>query len=154
MLDLLKHAALVIGMLDLLHLDHLGLFEHLDGIEALVVLGLNQVDSAKATSTEGALDGKVGQRVLALCRARLVERLRLKSGDSAILGGLIVGVDEVLYARRVGGLGGRRLLLLLRLLRRRGLVIDGVHRVGGLGRLLRRIDGRLAGLAPVQVEGA
>lgn len=38
MLDSLQHLPLVVGVFDLLHLDHLLLFQHLDGIEALVVL--------------------------------------------------------------------------------------------------------------------
>lgn len=134
MLDLLQHAALVVGVLDLLHLDDLGLFEHLDGIEALVVLGLDEMDAAEAARAEGALDGEVGQRVLALCDAGLVEGLRLEV-DGAILSGRlvrrrVVGVYQVLYAGRVargrvgGGLGvGRVLRLLLLLLLR----VGGVH---------------------------
>ena len=124
MLDLLQHAALVVCVLDLLHLDDLGLFQHLDGVEALVVLGLDEVDTAKAAGAEGALDGEVGQRVLALCDAGLVEGLCLEL-DGAILsgrvvggrgvggsgggGGGVVGVYEVLYARRVARVLGVRL---------------------------------------------
>lgn len=100
-LDLLQHAALVVGVLDLLHLDDLGLLQDLDGVEALVVLGLDQVDAAKAAGAEGALDGEVGQRVLALGGAGLVEGLRLEL-DGAILGRGVVGVYEVLYAGHVG----------------------------------------------------
>lgn len=122
MLDLLQHAALVVCVLDLLHLDDLGLFQHLDGVEALVVLGLDEVDAAKAAGAEGALDGEVGQRVLALCDAGLVEGLCLEL-DGAILsgrvvrggrvgggsGGGVVGVYEVLYAGRVARVLGVRL---------------------------------------------
>ena len=36
-----QHTTLVVGVLDLLHLDHLRLLQHLDGIEAMVVLGLH-----------------------------------------------------------------------------------------------------------------
>lgn len=96
MLDLLQHPAFVIGVLDLLHLDDLGFFQHLDGVEALVVLGLDQVDSAKAAGAEGALDGEVGQRVLSLCDACLVERLRLELHGAILSGRLgragVVGV--------------------------------------------------------------
>ena len=122
MLDLLEHAALVVCVLDLLHLDDLGLFEHLDGIEALVVLGLDEMDAAEAAGAEGALDGEVGQGVLALCDAGLVEGLRLEL-DGAILGGGggVVGVYEVLDGG--GVVGGLLLVLLLRLLRR----VGGVH---------------------------
>lgn len=122
-LDLLQHAALVVGVLDLLHLDHLGLLEHLDGIEALVVLGLDEVDTAKAAGAEGALDLEVGERVLALGDACLVERLGLEL-HGAILRGVVAGggagvgvagggVYQVLYA---GDVVRGRLLLLRRLL--------------------------------------
>lgn len=84
MFDLLQHTALVVCMLDLLHLDNLGLFQDLDGIKALVVLGLDQVDATKTTGAEGALDGEVCQGILALCGARLIERLGLEL-DTAIL---------------------------------------------------------------------
>jgi hypothetical protein len=155
MLDLLQHAALVIGVLDLLHLDHLGLLQHLDGIEALVVLGLDEVDSPEAARAEGPLDGEVGQRVLALGDTRLVEGLGLELDGAAILGGRlvrggVVGVYQILYAgdivrgRRVGlGTGAKLLLLLLLLL----LGVGGVHRVGRLGGSGRRGRGRVAGVA-------
>ena len=97
MLDLLQHAALVVGVFDLLHLDDLSLLEHLDGIKALVVLGLHEVDAAEAAGAEGALDGKVLQCVLALGHPR--RGLRLGDVHAAI-----------------GGLGGLLRLLLLRLL--------------------------------------
>jgi hypothetical protein len=177
MFDLLQHTALVIGVLDLLHLDHLSLFQHLDGIEALVVLGLDEMDSPKAAGAESALDLEVGERVLALGDAGLVKRLRLEL-DGAILsgrigcgGGGIVGVYQVLYARDVvRGLGvGLRaglllveLLLLLMMLLLLGLrVTRGIHRVHGLG--LRRRGrgrgavyglGRLVRLCLVEMEGA
>lgn len=41
MLDIAQHASLVVGVLNLLHLDHLSLLEHLDGVEPLVMLGLD-----------------------------------------------------------------------------------------------------------------
>lgn len=86
-LDLLQHAALVVGVLDLLHLDDLRLLQHFDGVEALVVLALHEVDAPEAAGAEGALDLEVGQGVLALGHARLVERLRLKLHAAIILGG-------------------------------------------------------------------
>lgn len=61
MLDIAEHSALVIGMLDLLHLDDLRLFQDLDGVETLVVLGLDEVNSAETTGAEGSEDIKVGQ---------------------------------------------------------------------------------------------
>lgn len=71
MLDLLQHAAFVIGVLDLLHLDHLSFLENFDGIVALVVLGLDEMYAAKAAGAQGALDGEILQCVLALCDTRL-----------------------------------------------------------------------------------
>lgn len=69
MFDLLQHAALVIGVLHLLHLDHLGLFQHFDGIEALIVLRLHEMDTTKAAGSQGALKSEVLKGVFALCRA-------------------------------------------------------------------------------------
>ena len=87
-LDLLQHAALVVCVLDLLHLDHLRLLEHFDGVEALVVLGLHEVHAAEAAGAEGALDLEVGERVLALGDTRLVKRLCLELHAAiAVLGG-------------------------------------------------------------------
>ena len=161
-LDLLQHAALVVGVLDLLHLDDLGLLQHLDGIEALVVLGLDKVDAAEAAGAEGALDGEVGQRVFALGDARLVEGLRLELDGAGMLrsGGVgrrVAGVYQVLYAGDIVR-GRRRLVLLL-------VGVGGVHRVGRLGGggrrgrgrgagVARRVGQRLVGLGLVQVEGA
>lgn len=154
MLDLLQHAPLVVGVLDLLHLDHLCLLQHLDGIEALVVLGLDKMNSPEAARAECPLDGEVGQRVLALGDTGLVERLGLELHGAAILRGRlvragVVGVYQVLYAgdivrwRRVGLGTGAKLLLLLLLL----LGVGGVHRVGQLAVCGRRGRGRGAGVA-------
>lgn len=41
MLYIRQHASLVIGVLDLLHFDHLSLLEYLYSIETLVVLRLD-----------------------------------------------------------------------------------------------------------------
>lgn len=41
MLYIAEHTPFIVGMLNLLHLDNLGLLEHLDGIKPLVVLRLN-----------------------------------------------------------------------------------------------------------------
>lgn len=66
MLDISQHAPLVIRMLNLLHLDNLGLLQYLDGIESLVVFRLNQVNTTEATSSERPQNFEIGQRVLAL----------------------------------------------------------------------------------------
>lgn len=153
-LDLLQHATLVVGVLDLLHLDDLRLLQHLDGIEALVVLALHEMHTPEAASAERALDGEVGQRVLALGDARLVQRLRLEL-HAAVLGGIggvgvlllrrhpllrlllrgIGRVYEVLYA---GDVVGRRLLRVGVRARDGVRAVGGVHRVGRLVRRGRR----------------
>mgnify|MGYP000869324154 CR=1 FL=1 len=71
MLDICQHSSLVVGVLDLLHLDYLGLLEHLDCVETLVVLRLDQMDSAEATSSKCPQDIEITQRVLALGDAHL-----------------------------------------------------------------------------------
>jgi hypothetical protein len=63
MLDLAKHPPLVVGVLDLLHADHLRLLEHLDGVEAAVVLRLHQVHPPEAARPQRPQQLKVGQRV-------------------------------------------------------------------------------------------
>jgi hypothetical protein len=156
-LHLLQHSTLVVGVLDLLHLDHLGLLQHLDGIEALVVLGLHEMHSSKAASAQGSLDLEVGEGVFALCGPGQDRRwLRLLLiGDHGAIDGLAVvrlvrlvrglsggRVYEVLYARDIVGcllVGfGRSLRGRIRLLR------IGIHGVGLLG--LRGRRRRLGGL--------
>lgn len=66
-LDFLQHPALIICVLNLLHLDNLCLFQHLDGIEALVMLGLNQMHSAEASGTKSSADLEISEHVFALC---------------------------------------------------------------------------------------
>ena len=61
MLDIAEHATLVVSVFYLLHLDNLCLFQDLDGVETLVVLGLDEVDSAETTGAECSEDVKVGQ---------------------------------------------------------------------------------------------
>jgi hypothetical protein len=55
----LQHAALVIGVFHLLHLDHLLFLQDLDGVEPLVMLALDQVHTAEGAGAQGALQGKV-----------------------------------------------------------------------------------------------
>ena len=50
MLDFLEHSSLIIRMFHLLHLHHLLLFQHFDGIESLIMLRLDQMHPPKATS--------------------------------------------------------------------------------------------------------
>lgn len=150
MLDLLEHATFVVCVLDLLHLDNLSLFEHLYGVETLIVLGLDEMHAAKAAGAESALYGKVLEGVFALCRAHGVGLMYL--GDGAILGlvpggeaggGGIRRVDQILDAGDIvlglliwlgGGLRSRiGLLWERRVIHRIGWLVG---RVGG-GRLLR-----------------
>lgn len=157
MLDIAQHASLVVGVLDLLHLDDLSLLEHLDGIEPLVMLRLDQMNSPEATSTEGPQNIEVAQRVLALGDARL----RAIAGLLLVLlvRGLLHGLSSRLLLPRGLHRGLRQSLLLLlldeggssagagRLDRSRvyriGRMRAGVVRVGvGVGRavMLGRID--------------
>jgi hypothetical protein len=76
--DAVQHSALVIGVLDLFHLDHLGLFEHFHSIEAMIVFRLDEMNPTEATSAEGALQQEVLLRVLALGRAFLSRLLLLR----------------------------------------------------------------------------
>ena len=55
----LEHLSLIIGMLYLLHLDHLLLLQHFDGVVPLIVLGLDQVNSTKTTGSQRSLYGEV-----------------------------------------------------------------------------------------------
>ena len=154
MLDLLQHASLVVGVLDLLHLDDLSLLQHLDCIIPLIMFRLDQVHSAEATGAQCALNSKVIEGVFALgdaglgwlCRLRLLLLLLLlwllalrhgAVGRFLLWIGLIGRVGrmyQVLYARSIvrglligfgSGLWGRVGLLGVR---------RGVHGVGGLGR--------------------
>lgn len=59
MADAVEHATLVVGVLDLFHLDDLGLFQYLHSIEAVVVLRLDQVHATEAPSSQSALQKKV-----------------------------------------------------------------------------------------------
>ena len=72
MLDLAQHPSLVVGVLDLLHLDHLRLLQHLDGIEPLVVSRLDEMNPAETTRTQSPQYLKVGERVLPLGHADLL----------------------------------------------------------------------------------
>jgi len=94
MSDTIQHASLVIGVLDLFHLDHLGLFQHFHGVEAMVVLGLDEMDTTKATSAEGALELEVILRVF------------------APRGTLFLGLLAMAVALRLVRLGGRLLSIL------------------------------------------
>lgn len=67
MLDSLEHFPLIVGVFDLLHLDDLLLFQDLDGIETLVMLGLDQVNSTEGTCAQSSLHGEVCEGVFALC---------------------------------------------------------------------------------------
>lgn len=66
MFHFLQHFALVIGMLDLLHLDNLLFLEDLNGIESLVVLGLNQVYTSETSCAQCSQYLEISQSVFAL----------------------------------------------------------------------------------------
>ena len=62
----LKHLPFVIRMLDLLHLDHLLLLQHLHSIKALVVIAVDEMHAPEGAGTESSLHGEVGEGVFAL----------------------------------------------------------------------------------------
>lgn len=66
MLDPLQHLSLIIGVFNLLHLDDLRLLQDLDGIVALVVLGLHEMYTTKRARAQCSLNGEVGERVFPL----------------------------------------------------------------------------------------
>ena len=86
----LQHAALVIGVFHLLHLDHLLLLQDLYGVEPLIMLALDQVHAAKGAGAQGALQGEVAQGVFALCLARRVGGALL-AGDVELRGDIVLG---------------------------------------------------------------
>lgn len=56
-------------MFHLFHLDHLGLLQNLDRVEALIMLALDQVHAAERAGTQGTLQCKVIEGVFAFCLA-------------------------------------------------------------------------------------
>lgn len=66
MADPIQHATLVVCVLDLFHLDDLGLFQDLHSIEAVVVVRLHQVHATEAPRSQGALQLEVLLGVLPL----------------------------------------------------------------------------------------
>ena len=64
MLHFLEHSPFIVGVLDLLHLDDLLLFEHFHRIIPMVVIRLYQVHSAEAPGPQRPLQSEVGQGVL------------------------------------------------------------------------------------------
>ena len=77
-LHLAQHLALVVCVLDLLHLDHLRLLEHLDGVEPVVVVRLHQVHPAEAAGPERPQQLKVRQRVFPPSHPRITALLRCR----------------------------------------------------------------------------
>lgn len=72
MADAVEHAPFVVGVLDLLHLDNLGLLQHLHSIEAVVMLRLNEMHTAEAPGAQGALQEEVLLGIFALGGAFLL----------------------------------------------------------------------------------
>ena len=146
MLDLLQHAPLVVGVFDLLHLDHLLLLQDLDGIEARVVLGLHEVHPAKGPRAERALQREVAQGILALGDAR-----HGMVGPPVVHGRGGTGAVSLAGAG-VGGLRGPRGLR-RRLVR--GLLLVGSRLYGCIFGFRRRswVGGGLARVALVQGRG-
>ena len=75
MLTPLQHPSLIIRVLDLLHLHHLLLLQHLDRIVPLIMLRLHQMYPAKRPRAESPLEREVVERILPL---RLSYRVRCR----------------------------------------------------------------------------
>lgn len=148
--DPVQHATLIIGMLDLLHLHHLSLFQYFHRIEAMIVLGLHQMHSSETPSTEGALQGEVVLRVLSRGGALLLGGLRLGWLVAMLLGtvlgtvlGAVLGVLVRILGDRLGGIGrgvhdvvdaGGVIRAMVRRSLRRGGLHGGAFTVRGGGR--------------------
>lgn len=111
MFDLAQHFPLVIRVFDLLHLDHLCLLQHFDGVESLVVPGLYEMYPTETTGSEGSQDLKVGERVFALGLPSLLQHCGLmrlgrragcgllSHGSHLLLGRLLRCSTSVLWRR-------------------------------------------------------
>lgn len=78
-------------MLHLFHLHDLRFLQDFDGIEALIVIRLHQMNSSKTSCSQSSLEREVCQRVFALGRARV----------SALGGSAPRGTGRPLYARSI-----------------------------------------------------
>lgn len=113
--DDLKHGSFVVCVFDLLHFYDLLFLEDFDCIESGIVTGLHEVDSAKASCSEGSLDGKVDDCILSLCCADGVLLGREESGgdDTVVVAG---DRGEEARGRSDHGVGSSVGILLIRLL--------------------------------------
>lgn len=117
-----EHASFIVGMLNLLHLDHLGLLQDLDRIEPMVMLRLHQVDTPEATGAERALEGEVVKGIFSLGCARVrpdgLLGISIAPGAGAGMRDTLLGrMDYILDAGGIGlvrrlrvagsGVGGR-----------------------------------------------
>lgn len=122
-------------MFDLLHLHHLRLLQHLDGIETLVVLALHQMHAAKAACAERAVDLEILERVFAF---------GLTDGVTV---GLLGGKVELWHAVAVDAAAVRRVMLAALVVGLVDEVLDRRHvlRIGAGGHALRLVHRRLSG---------
>lgn len=158
----LQHLPLVVCVLHLLHLIHLRLLEHLDCVEALIVLALYEMHTSERASAERSLYLEVLQRVFALGLALWVgdwlRSWRVDRGDVVVAIVSSRGWCEsgVVLRDRVVPLVLRLLLLLLVvhevLDRGLNLCTHALLRLrlrlagrGGDGGLLRRVGGMRLG---------
>lgn len=95
----IQHPALVVCVLNLLHLDDCRLLQHLDGIIAVVVFRLHKMDASEAACAQRALDREVFKRILSLGGALRASDLR---------GVVLRRIYDALYARGIGVLAGIR----------------------------------------------
>lgn len=125
----IQHASLVIRVFDLLHLDHLRLFQDFNGVKPVVVLRLHQMDATEAAGPQRALESEVIESVLPLGGARIRPNnlrlmLLLAMISSRGLGTILLRrVYDILDAGDIGVVLG----LLARVGVGRGLILrDGV----------------------------
>lgn len=88
-------------MLNLLHFDDLSLLQDFDGIEALIVFRLDQVDSPKRAGAQRSLDRKVCQGIFSFGLSQCSFTIHLAARG----GGTDVGLTHVGIAVAFGGLG-------------------------------------------------
>nr|POE79525.1 hypothetical protein CFP56_07590 [Quercus suber] len=114
----LEHSSFVIGVLDLLHLHHLRLLQHLYCIEAVVVLALNQVYPAERSCTKRPLDLEVLKRIFPL---GLTDRIRGRFRCGYVEGRVAAAIVGIV-ARRVG-----RIMLRATIVRAADQILNGRH---------------------------
>lgn len=111
-----QHPPLVVRVLDLLHLDHLRLLQHLDSIVSVIMSRLHEMNTAEAAGSQCPLKAEVVQGVLPLCCSNLGAEFLMGLGPMVVPP---MRTQEAVY-------GGRIMVLVLRRMRLR-LLYSGRH---------------------------